>query len=731
VPRPARSSAPRLALLQEQRYRQRFLDVDRKQTALVTIVVAIAIITTTRNDVLLLSGTSWLRPTLALKALYVVATLTSLALLRRARSPWQHDRAAAIGLAATTISLIFGDVTRLPSGEAQGPAFGNLAIICALYFAHRSPSWHRALACLPTALMALVLVSSPGAVISDVGRLSATLAIVGLNVIGLVSARTFEDNRRQRFEAERHERHLRQELSIKLRELAAEKERAESLSRARAAFLAAMSHEFRTPMNAVIGLSDLLLDAPLAPDHRAHVRTISDSARALLGLLEDILDFAKIDAQKLTLSPAPFDLPALAASVAAMLRPAAAARSVELAVELAPDVPAHLRGDDARLRQVLVNLVSNAVKFTERGSVTLRVAARPLGEGDHEIAFRVEDTGIGMAPEVLSRIFRPFEQADAGSTRRHGGTGLGLAISKQIVAAMGGDIQVESEPGRGSVFSFTLRLAAAAPPERASAEPPAAPRVERPPLAILVVDDHVINREVARTKLARLGYAVDLAPGGAEALEAVARREYDVVFMDLHMPGMSGVEVTARLGEALAGRRAPRVVAMTASVFDEDREACRRAGMVEFIGKPIDLAQLDAVLGRVAEERGAAAPPAPPAATLSGGALAGIRHIEGLGESGFFESLCRIFLAETRERLPRMREALARGDAPEVAREAHPLRSASASLGALEMSEICGRVEGAARAGRIDDLGAGIDALAAQLVEVERALAQEQRGGAA
>jgi CheY-like chemotaxis protein len=330
---------------------------------------------------------------------------------------------------------------------------------------------------------------------------------------------------------------------------------------------------------------------------------------------------------------------------------------------------------------------------------------------------------------VLARLFRPFEQADGGITRSHGGTGLGLAISKQIVAAMGGDLVVESEPGRGSVFSFALALPSASAPE-ATTTTALPSRGERHPLVILVVDDNAINRTVARAKLTRLGYAVDFAMGGAQAVEAVANRTYDLVFMDLQMPGMSGIEATARISERLRGQRAPHIVAMTASVYEEDREACMKAGMRDFVGKPIDLAQLDAVLSRVAEERGAAvplAPPALPSATLSAGMLSKLRQIETFGRPEFVAKLARRFLADTRERLPRMVAALGRGDAKEIAREAHILTSSSATLGATEMSELCARIEGAARRGVIDEIGEGVAALSMKFVEVERALTREMQ----
>jgi signal transduction histidine kinase/HPt (histidine-containing phosphotransfer) domain-containing protein/AmiR/NasT family two-component response regulator len=724
VPPPARSRASWLALLREQRTRAPFVREDGRQAAVVMGAVAAAYVVSTPNDLLVLRGSPLLIVSLASRAALALAAGVVLVLLRRARRPRELDRATNLGLAATAIFVSTVHLTEIAPGRIQAPLLAGGAYLIGLYFAQRGPVGPRAVAGGVTTLVGatLVVLGNAQGSLEPTARHGAVIALVALNVVGVVSARAFEAERRRRCEAERA-------LRLRLVDLADEKDRAESISRGRMAFLAAMSHEFRTPMNAVIGLSDLLLDRPLDPADRAWVRTINDSARALLRLVGDVLDFAKIDARMLTLSPAPFVVEGLCAAVADMMGPAAGARGLGFVVEVGPEVPACVLGDDARLRQVLLNLVANAVKFTDEGSITLRVSARPCGQGEHDVSFRVEDTGMGMEPEVLGRIFRPFEQADPGRARRRAGTGLGLAISTQIVAAMGGDLRAESAKGRGSTFSFTVRLAAVAPPVRRSSAP--TPARSRPPLSVLVVDDHPVNREVARAKLDRLGYAVDLAGDGAAAIEAAAQRAYDVVFMDLHMPGMSGLEATARIREARAGRRAPHVVAMTASVAEEDREACRGAGMLDFIGKPIDLAQLDAVLRRVAEARGAAVPAPPKGATLSGDALAGIRQVESLGESGFFESLCRIFLAETRERLPRMREALARGDAPEVAREAHPLRSASASLGAMEMAEICARVEREARAGRLDELGAGIDALAAQLGEVERALAQEQRGGVA
>lgn len=610
MPLPNGAATSRLGLLQLQRYRRFFLAADRKQNTIAVAIISAAFYLTARNDFVLLRGTSTLYVALTCKFLHLVVAVITARFMYRAKLPRQYDLAAGVLLLATGAVVFHNTLTRLASGEAQGPLFGLGAILSVLYFVVRSlPRYSTFTASIITA-SGLLLLWNPVALVTSIGRVTGSLALVSLNIVGVISARAFEEQRRSRFDAESHERRLRRELSAKLAELAVEKDRVEALSRARTGFFAVMSHEFRTPMNAVIGLSDVLLDMPLEQESREHVHTINDSARALLTLLNDILDFAKIDAQMLRLSPAPFDPRALLTSITEMLRPAARSRSNELMLEVAADVPQGLLGDDVRLRQVLVNLLSNAIKFTERGAVRLQLTAIPEAQGDPALQFRIQDTGIGMAPEVRARLFKPFEQGDGSITRRYGGTGLGLSISRQIVLAMGGDILVESEPGHGSVFSFTLRFPVAKVWSRSASLALLKSSTARAPLAILVVDDHPINRKVARARFGQLHYAIDVASNGKEALEAVQRKDYDVVFMDLQMPDMSGIEATERICELLSGKRVPHIIAMTASVFEEDRESCKRAGMHDFVGKPIDLAHIDSVLARVAEERSAVTQPA-------------------------------------------------------------------------------------------------------------------------
>ncbi len=702
------------ALLRQERYRRHFLRDDARQSSIALGAVALGYAAVAPNDFVIVQSGPLRMLALVCRGAFAAITAVAVVLLLRCRSGRDLDRAHGLLGVGILVILVGGHLTRIPSGHIVGTLFGALAWVVLLFLATRGSLLWRAVLVAAMAVSSIVTALLPWAKIDPPARLAFLVALLITCLIGATSARWFEENRRERFETGRRARHARQEL-------AAAKERAEAAARARAAFLAAMSHEFRTPMNAVIGLSSLLAETPFGPDHRAHARTIHESARALLVMLEDILDFAAIDAQKLTLSPAPFDLAKLVASIGDMLRPDAAARGLTLIADVAPDLPEAVVADDARLRQVLVNLVANAIKFTERGTVTLRVSARACDEGDYAIGFRVEDTGIGMSPALLTRAFSPFEQGE--SARRRGGTGLGLAIAKRIVAAMGGELRAESAPGRGSVLSFSLRLRAAEAPVRIS-EPSPSARGLRSQLAVLVVDDHPVNREVARALLDRFGCAADLAHDGEGAIAAAQSRDYDLILMDLHLPDMSGIEATARIAGAVAA--SPRVVAMTASLLEDDRQACRRAGMSGFLGKPIDVTALGALLRSVAEERGVARPPAAPREPISERSFSRLKH---LGSPRFVESLCCIFVAEAHRRLARMRDALARGDAQAIAREVHPLRSSSASLGARDLSAVCGNVESAARAGRIEELGAGIEAIAARVIEVERSLSQDASGG--
>jgi signal transduction histidine kinase/CheY-like chemotaxis protein/HPt (histidine-containing phosphotransfer) domain-containing protein len=710
--RSAEVTAPlRGGRFEEQRYRRAFLREDTVRATQVVSIIGVIQLLFVRNDHLLFAGTGTFLLLVGVHLAVTVGCGVCVVLLRRARRPRAHDAAVVVAWSLIAAVMIITVMTRLGRGEYLGPAISVISLLAVAYLAQSGPLWPRALPALAMSIAAFGLMRRPMSLVSQVAPTTLLIALFALNLIGVLASRSFDANRRRRFQAEREERRARRELAVKVKEVIAEKERALALSRAKSDFLATMSHEFRTPMNAVIGFSDLLAGHPLPAEAAEHARAIRDSARALLGLLDDILDFAKIDAGRMELELAPFELRALASSVVEMLRPQAVAKGVTLGLEVSDEVPVGIEGDAGRLRQVLVNLVGNAVKFTAQGGVTLRITARPEPGPEHAIDLLVEDTGIGIAPEAVARIFRPFEQAETGTARHYGGTGLGLPISQRLVEAMGGVLRVESELDRGSIFSFTLRARAAAllPPATVSTGPLGAP------LRILVVEDHPVNRRLALAMLARLGYRADTAADGFEALAAIERSAYDLVFVDVQMPGMSGIELAQQLRERAAP--VPRLVAMTANAFPEDRAACERAGMVDFVAKPFDGETLAGALRRAAESI--------PAAVLDRGPLDELRELERHTEAGLVAGLCRDFIAETTARLARMKQALADGAAGELEREAHGLKSASAFLGAKAMSERAAAIEGAAREGlplRGDD---PLPALAAELTRVERALARE------
>jgi len=376
--------------------------------------------------------------------------------------------------------------------------------------------------------------------------------------------------------------------------LSTARDAAEAGLRARAEFLAMISHEIRTPLNAVIGLSGLLADAPLLPEQASHVRLIREAADHLLTLVNDILDFSRLDAGKLTLEQEAFDPRQEAMAALELLRPAAQAKQLALTAEIAAEMPARVIGDAGRLRQVLLNLLGNAVKFTQAGSV--RLVLRPLEAepGMVRLGFEVQDTGIGIAPEAQSRLFRPFSQLDSSISRRFGGAGLGLAISRELVERMGGTIGVRSTPGQGSCFRFDILLRPAAEEQVMVPEPMEAATAEAGPrrLRILVAEDNSTNRLLLTHRLEQLGHRVDAVSDGREALEAVRARPYELVVMDVMMPEMDGL-AAARAIRALPGEagRIP-ILGLTAAAMPEDEAACLAAGMNGYARKPIGAEQL-------------------------------------------------------------------------------------------------------------------------------------------
>ena len=351
-------------------------------------------------------------------------------------------------------------------------------------------------------------------------------------------------------------------------------------------------------MNGIIGMSDLLLATQLDDEQRDFARTVRSSADSLLGLINDILDFSKVEAGKLALAPQPFTLQTEIHDVLALLRHAAEQKGLALTFTAGGGLPERLLGDHGRLKQILINLIGNAIKFTAEGGVTLTVETLQRDAAGCRLAFTVSDTGIGMSAEVVAGLFNPFFQGDASITRRFGGTGLGLSICKRLVKLMGGEITVESAPGQGSHFRFELPffITEASPATPASAVPTSTERR----LTILLVEDNLVNQKVAAALLAKLGHTVVLADDGRAALSQLAAGNIDLVLMDCQMPEMDGFEATRRLraGEAGAIAATLPVIAMTANAMSGDREACLAAGMDDYLAKPFKRDDLVALLER-------------------------------------------------------------------------------------------------------------------------------------
>ncbi|MEM6792917.1 MAG: ATP-binding protein [Acidobacteriota bacterium] len=601
------------------------------------------------------------------------------------------------------------------------------------------------------------------------GDLTETITDPGTDEIGVLSV-AYENMRRKvrerDLELRRLNENLQERVEERTRDLESAKEAAEAASRAKSLFLANMSHEIRTPMNGIIGVVDLLLRTDLEQRQQDYLATISSSASSLLRVIDDLLDFSRIEAGKLTIEDLDFNLAKLLEEVAELLGPQAAHQKIDLTVLVSENAPPRLRSDAARIRQVVINLVSNAIKFTAEGGVVIDAEVEQRGGVSGSwLLVRVKDTGLGIAPEQMETLFEAFTQADSSTTRHYGGTGLGLAISKRLVELMGGAIRVESVQGVGSVFSFEVPVSTSEvawtgessivdlPP--GFADSVAEERSNHGGIRILVAEDNPVNRTVALGQLEELGYTAQAVKNGREVLSILQRECFDIVLMDCQMPELDGYETCRELRrleidrqevKGCEGRARTAVIAVTAHAMKGDRERCLEAGMDDYLAKPFRGSDLAAVLQRWhprvrphsgSSDRIRLEPPSAVHETAEETLESPedevlldeetVDSLRVLGVKTGRDMLARVvetFVRTSSEQLRELRAAAGVGDARAAMQLSHTLKGSASACGAMRLSRVAAIVEKKARARPDAPIGPELDILEdtyAKTVELLRA----------